>query len=184
MPPCPEKCSANVRKITHDASRTGTDRPAEPHQRQGSPMNRAPYAAQRAAPPRPVRRLRFLTPTRKRQPGQSPPDGSRRAITFLYAIPHGTAPRTHQDQDVPAAPKRPRDSGRDPSARRWANGVPVAPASARPTTRSSSSATMRSLSRRGAARHRTVLARLQLTPTAELDEKRKLHAVGRSPTCA
>ena len=65
-------------------------------------------------------------------------------------LPSPTAPRLarHRDQDALAAPKRPRDLGRDPGVRRRANGDRVAPASARPTTLSSSSATTRSLSRR------------------------------------
>jgi hypothetical protein len=43
----------------------------------------------------------------------------------------------------------------------------------RPTTVSSSGATTRPLSARGGARPGTVLARLQLTPTAELDDQRQ-----------
>ena len=54
MLPCLEKSSANVRRITYGASRTGTERPAEPHQ------GKAPLSTEHHTPPQ-----------RSASPGQS-----------------------------------------------------------------------------------------------------------------
>jgi hypothetical protein len=94
-----------------------------------------------ASPPPP-----FSDTDTRRHPAE--PGGRVEEGRSRSCMPSPTAPRLarHRDQDALATPKRPRDLERDPRVRRRANGDRVAPASARPTTLSSSGATRRSLS--------------------------------------
>ena len=116
------------------ASRTGTERPAEPHH------GKAPLSTEHHTPPsvlpRPGQSAASVSEHQHTAaPSRSPADGVEEGAS-RSCMPSPTAPRLarHRDQDALAAPKRPRDLGRDPGVRRRANGDRVAPASARPTT--------------------------------------------------
>jgi hypothetical protein len=142
--------------------------------RQGSPINRAPYAAQRPALPPPSPPPPFSDTNTRRHPAGARRTGSRRGGHVPVCHPP-TAPRLarHRDQhalaNAEASPGFRTRSRCPPACQRRPRGSCICATNDTELERRDDRL---ALAERGAARPRTVLARLQLTPTAELDEER------------